>query len=283
MTLHNYRLLCAGGELVRDGEPCERCVGSHPWHSVYYGCFRQSRIASVPAAATISINRRRRTWVDNVDRFAALTSFARSRFVAGGLPEEKIEVLPNVVADPGPRNSPPSDSDVVLFVGRLTAVKGVATLARAWESARPRGLRLRVIGAGPLAGAFEGVPGVELTGWLSPEQVRAEMLQARALVFPSEWYEGMPMTLLEAFAAGLPVVGSQIGSVAEIVGRSGAEWLVRPGDVDAWAEAFGRLAAGSGLATASATVRSVFERDHTTAAGLERLVSLYTGARAVSG
>ena len=83
MTLHNYRLSCANALLLRDGSPCELCVGAGPWNAVRYGCYRDSRLQSVAAAATISINRRRGSWTDNVDRFLALTEFARSKAIAG--------------------------------------------------------------------------------------------------------------------------------------------------------------------------------------------------------
>lgn len=277
MTLHNYRLVCANGELVRDEVPCELCVGRGPWAAVKYGCFRDSKPASAISAATIAVNRRRGTWTGSVGRFAALTDFARGRLVAGGLPADKVTVIPNFVSDPGPRELAPSGSGTVLFVGRLTNAKGVKTLVEAWDAARPAGLELRIAGTGPLEDELRArtVPGVTFLGWMDGDGVRREMSSARALVFPSEWYEGMPMTLLEAFANGLPVLGSRIGSVAEIVGRLGQDWLVQPGDTRDWGDAFGRLAADAVVDAAGASARAIFERTHTEAAGLERLETLY--------
>ena len=274
-TLHNYRLVCANGELTRDGRPCELCVGSSPWPAVRYGCYRDSRAMSIPAATTIAFNRWKGTWTDHVDKFVALTRFARSRLVVGGIPSDRIDVLPNVVPDPGPRSNETATSDAILFVGRLTEAKGVATLLEAWNKSRPKGLTLRVVGTGPLDAAVASTPGVEAVGWVSPDQVAAEMLSARALVFPSEWYEGMPMTLLEAMAAGLPVVGSNIGSVAEIVGRLGEDWLVAPGDVPAWGEAFEMITDSGRVTAAGSAARSIYESTHTEEAGLQRLEVLY--------
>jgi glycosyltransferase involved in cell wall biosynthesis len=276
MTLHNYRLVCAGAELVRDERPCELCVGRGPWSAVRYGCFRDSRPASAVSAATIAFNRRRGTWSESVARFAALTEFARGRLVAGGLPSDRVGVVPNFVVDPGSRSTAPSSSNTVLFVGRLTNAKGVRTLFDAWERLGATGLRLRVVGSGPLEGelAARALPGVEMLGWMAAEQVREEMLSSRVLVFPSEWYEGMPMTLLEAFAAGLPVLGSDIGSVAEIVGGLGSDWLVSPGSADGWAAALEGLT-DDRIDMAGRRAREIFETSHTETAGLARLESLY--------
>jgi glycosyltransferase involved in cell wall biosynthesis len=283
MTLHNYRLVCANGELLRDEAPCEVCVGQGPWSAVRYGCFRGSRAASAFSAGTIAFNRRRGTWSDSVSRFAALTEFARGRLVSGGLPAEKVGVLPNFVPDPGRRPRSPSESDVVLFVGRLTAAKGVRTLFDAWEQLDRSPFRLRVVGSGPLEDdlAARELPGVEMLGWRSVDEVRVEMASARALVFPSEWYEGMPMTLLEAFASGLPVIGSRIGSVAEIVGGLGGRWLVEPGDASGWASAIRGLVDSAEVDSAGDHARRLFEETHTESAGLARLESLYRSVASV--
>jgi glycosyltransferase involved in cell wall biosynthesis len=200
--------------------------------------------------------------------------------VAGGLPGEKVAVLPHVVEDLGVRPAPPSCSDTVLYVGRLTAAKGVPTLVRAWSARPPAGLKLRIIGTGPAADEIAAIdaPGVELVGRVDRQRVRQEMYGARALMFPSEWYEGMPMTLLEAFSCGLPVLGSDIGSVAEIVGGVGSEWLVPPRDRHAWGEAFTRLLDDAFVDRGARGARRIYETTHTPRAGLERLERFYRRA-----
>lgn len=277
MTLHNYRLMCANALLLRDGSPCEICVGRGPWSAVRYGCYRDSRLQSVPAAATISINRRRRTWTDNVDRFLALTEFARQKAVDGGLPADKVVVKPNFVPDPGPRQIPPGESDYVLFVGRLAAEKGVATLIAAWRKSPPPGLRLVVAGDGPLLDELRSVgsDSIQFLGRVGRDDVQRLMLGARSLVFPSEWYEGMPMTLLESFAAGLPVLGSRIGSVTEIVEPLGADWLVTPGDATDWSTAIGAIADSSAADAAGGEARGLWEAYYAPSKALDNLVAAY--------
>ena len=83
MTLHNYRLVCANGQLFRDGAPCEDCVGASPWHGVQHGCYRDSIVLSVPAAGTIALHDRLHTWCRTVDRFVVLSEFAAERLVRG--------------------------------------------------------------------------------------------------------------------------------------------------------------------------------------------------------
>lgn len=264
MTLHNYRLTCANGLLLRDGVPCELCVGSGPWNAVRFGCYRDSRPLSAAAAATISINRRRRSWADGVDRFLALTEFAKGRMEAAGLPVAKLEVKPNFVPDPGTRKVAAAESHRVLFVGRVASEKGVGTLLEAWAAAAPPGLELVVAGDGPQFAELQSraVPGVTLLGRVDRTEVQRLMFESRALVFPSEWYEGMPMTLLEAFSSGLPVMGSNLGSMTEMLEPFGSRWLAAPGSVDSWAEALANLTEDAAVADASAIARRLWEDNY---------------------
>jgi len=98
-TLHNYRLVCAAGTLLRDGKVCELCVGHAPWPAVRYACYRESRAESLVMAASLGGHAAIGTWRSKVDAYIALTEFARRIFVRGGLPEERIHVRPNAVEE----------------------------------------------------------------------------------------------------------------------------------------------------------------------------------------
>jgi glycosyltransferase involved in cell wall biosynthesis len=243
LTLHNYRIACANSLLLRDGRPCEECVGRNPWPGVRYRCYRDSAVASAMAALTISSARFLKAWSE-VAVFIALSNFARERFVRAGLPPDRIVVKPHATMDPGPRRRKPSESSSLLFVGRLSAEKGVRLLFDAWEQARVSGLDLCVVGDGPAMAELRRrrVPGVRFTGWMEPRTVTALMLDARALVFPSVWYETFGLVMVEAMAAGLPVLASDLGGTAELLGEQARRWLVTPNDVDAWAAGLQRLA-----------------------------------------
>jgi len=277
MTLHNYRLACANGLLQRDGVPCELCVGTGPWKAVRYGCYRDSRVLSVPAAATISINRRRGTWSSAVDRFLVLTEFARSRAVATGLPTAKLEVKHNFVTDQGPRAKAAEESNRVLFVGRILPGKGINTLLEAWQRSAPDGLELVIAGDGPAFGELSSRqrPGVRLLGRIDRAAVQKLMFESRALMFPSKYYEGMPMTLLESFASGLPVIGSDRGSITEMLSPFGEDWLVAADSVDAWAAKLSLLTDDGAVADASATARRLWDESYGPERALRNLEHAY--------
>lgn len=224
-TLHNYRWLCPAATLLRAGRPCEVCVGRLPVPGVIHACYGGDRRASAVVAAMLVAHRLRRT-LDHVDRFIALTEFARGKFVQAGFPTERVVVKPNS-APVGPPRTPSDEPPFALFVGRLSEEKGVRVLADAW---RGGGLPpLEVIGDGPARDLLEGVPGVRLVGSKTREQVRGRMASATALVMPSIWYEPLGMVVLEAFAAGLPVVASDIGGLTELVDDGVTGWRVPPG------------------------------------------------------
>lgn len=222
VTLHNYRLTCANAILLRDGSPCRVCVGGSPWPAVRYGCYRDSRTQSAVAAATISFHRRIDTWA-SVARILVVSEFARGVMTESGLPASKIEVVPNFVEDPGSRSVRPAESRFILCVGRLSPEKGVDLLLKAWREADLENTRLVVAGDGPDREALEAmnVDGVEFLGAVSTEEVTRLMLQARALAFPSRVYEGQPMVITEALAAGLPIVANDFENTKQILGGVG--------------------------------------------------------------
>jgi glycosyltransferase involved in cell wall biosynthesis len=278
-TLHNYRLLCPGALMYREGRPCESCLGrTFALPAIRHGCYQQSRPHSAVTAAMLATHRLRGTWRRDVDAFIALTQFARDRHIAGGLPAARIAVKPNFVASP----PPPTDThrSGVLFVGRLVESKGVETLLEAWKS-MPPGHVLSVAGDGPVRPAVEAAagPSIRMLGRLSPDDVRTAMERAAALVVPSTWYEAFPVTVLEAYAAGLPVVASRLGSLAEVVLDGETGRLFAPGDPTdlsstlASALADRRALAGMGLAS-----RLLYEARYTPEANYRELMSVYEQA-----
>lgn len=278
-TLHNYRLTCANALLYRDGAPCTDCVGGSPWQGVRHRCYRGSVLQSAVAASGVALHGAGRTWAAHVQVFLALTAFARSIFVAAGLPSAAILVRPNATADPGPRSAPPSRSRTVLWVGRLVPEKGVDVLLEAWRQRTRHDLDLElvIVGDGPQRAALQrsAPPGVHLIGAQSPDRVRALLLAARALVFPSRWFEGQPMAILEAFAAGLPVLASDLGGVTETIAPLGRRWLLPAGDVSAWAAGLDRLADTRELDAAGVRARRAYEQRHTPSDALASLEQAY--------
>jgi glycosyltransferase involved in cell wall biosynthesis len=274
MTVHNYRLVCLNAQLLREGRPCELCVGTHPWRGVAYSCYRSSMPASAVAAGTIVVNRWLRTWDRQVDLFLVLTGFMRNIIERSGISGDRIALVPNFVADPGPRRSRPADSDVVLFVGRLAREKGIHLLIEAWHRVRPASLQLVVVGEGPLRAELEGrcVPGVHFRGHLDRERLRDLMLNSRALAFPSIWYEGQSMVVLEALAAGLPVLANDLGGIGETIGQGGRL-------VQNWDEALREVLLDSGLIDAlSVTARGRWSDRFSPVGHLSAMLAAYAKA-----
>ncbi|MBC6447995.1 glycosyltransferase [Actinokineospora xionganensis] len=281
MTLHNYRLLCANGLLYRDGAPCTDCLGAKPWPAVTHRCYRGSAAQSAVAAATIAASRHRGTW-RRVTRFIAPSESIKAIHVDAGFDPARIIVKPHGVPDPGPRPTPPGHSSTVLSVGRLSAEKGLETLLAAWRTAATSlgDQKLVIVGDGPLRQRLEqnAPPRTSFTGWVSPARLSELMLSSRALVFPTRWYETFGRVAVEAMAAGMPVLASDISGPAEIAGRLGPEWLVPPGDEQAWATALGRLTDGPSITAAGAKGRAIFEREYGEAGGLRALLDAYSEA-----
>jgi len=275
-TLHNFRFFCPSALFLRDGKPCEACVDSSLLQSIRYRCYRGSRSATTTLAAMLTVHRALGTY-RGIDRYIALTKFARSKAIRAGLPEWKVVVKANFLPDPPPPGR--GSGNYVVYVGRLLEGKGTETLIRAW-----RGLPdvpLRIVGDGALRESLEALArrearNVEFCGRLPREAVLRTIADARLLVIPSDCYEGFPMVVAEAFACGTPILASNIGSLAELVheGETGATFPA--GDASALAAAVRRLLANeAGLAAMRLRARASFEAELTEGRNLDSLMQIY--------
>lgn len=236
VTLHNYRLLCLPATFWRDGHVCEQCLGHVPWRGVRYRCYRDSLPGSAALAGSLTYARLRRT-LDSVTFFVAVSEFVRSKHLEGGISPEQILVKPNFVPA-APRRE--GGGEYFLYLGRLSNEKDVRLLIDSWC---PELGRLVIAGDGPDAVALRSLgerAGVEFIGVVPPAEVPFLLARARALLFPSRSFEGMPRAVLEAYAAGVPVIASDAGALPEVVTENETGLLVA-GTREAWAGAMGRL------------------------------------------
>lgn len=278
-TLRNYRLLCVNAQLLRDGRPCEDCVGHGPWRGVLHACYRQSRLSSALVARMIQYNRRRRTWDDDVDLFIALTPFARDRHVAGGLPADRIVVRPNSVHDPGVAAAAGRGA---VFVGRLSDDKGVDLLVEAWKTIPD--VPLTIVGDGPLrdhvASAASRLPNIRVAGPLANDAALEAMRSASIVVMASRWYEGFPRVIVEAFAVGRPVVAPRLGSMSDVVSSGVTGLLFEPGSAAALAGAVRSLVDNPEMReTMARAARAEYERLYLPEKNGGELVAIYEEAR----
>jgi glycosyltransferase involved in cell wall biosynthesis len=274
-TLHNYRLICPGALLSRDGVPCEDCITEKSLRpAIAHACYRDSRAATASVAAMLTTHRVARTYQHAVDAYIALSEFAREKFIAGGLPADRIFVKPNFVS---PEPAPGTGSgNYALFAGRLSPEKGINTLATAWSELSS--IPLQVAGEGPL-NQVRWPSGATAIGRQPREWVLELMRDASVLIFPSTWYESDPLTILEAFACGTPVIASNLGSMAERVRHNHTGLLFRPGDPADLAEKVRyAFTHPEHLAQMRVNARREYEEKYTAERNYKLLIAIYEQA-----
>ncbi len=242
MTLHNYRLICPSATLFYNGKVFTDSLHSRfPWRAVRLGVHSQSRFKTFWLALTIWLHKKMGTW-QSVDRYITLTDFAKQLFIDSsfGIPAEKYVTKPNFTAtDRKIADLPvgPLRTDCFLFIGRLTQEKGINVLLEAFTGTD---CRLQIVGDGPLRNevlkATEASSHITYFGALDRTAIAPLLDSCTALIFPSIWYEGMPMTLLEAFEAGTPVIASDLGAMQSMVHDGYNGWFFTPGNTQALRE-----------------------------------------------
>src|SRR5690606_5262065 len=234
MTLHNYRLLCPSATLFHQGQVFTASLHTNfPWEAVRKGVHSHSVVKTAWLAFSNWLHRKVGTW-RMVDRYITLTDFSKQLFVNSslGVAAEKFITKPNFVVD-GPESSA-SRGDHFLFIGRLSAEKGVQVLLDAFTRTDHQ---LRIAGDGPLReqviAAAQASPNITYLGNLSRTAIGHQLAECTALLFPSIWFEGLPMTLLEAFAAGTPVIVSDLGAMRSLVHEGQNGWRFAANDATA--------------------------------------------------
>ncbi|MFJ8471096.1 glycosyltransferase [Kitasatospora sp. NPDC094011] len=281
-TLHNYTQICPPGTLQRDGRPCTECVGGSPLPAVRHGCYRGSRLATVPLAVSLAVNRRR--WWSGVERFFCISAAQREVLARAGLPADRLAVKHNFVPEPGVRRT--GAGEHVLYLGRLAEAKGVRLLMTAWDALAAQGgvgVPLVVAGTGPLerevADWAAGRADVRYVGLYDPAQCREAVAQSVAVLAPSTWLEAFGLVVVEAMAAGVPVVAAGHGAFVELVEDGVTGLLHRPGDPASLAAGVRRLTAEPEFnRELGRAARLRYEQGFSPDVGLEHLVEGYRGA-----
>jgi glycosyltransferase involved in cell wall biosynthesis len=234
-TLHDYRSVCPASTLLRGGDVCERCAHGRFWHGVAGRC-KSGELSRSLAAVVESYATRAFGTLGAVDCYVAPSHFLARKVVEMGLPARRIEVVPNPVKN-GAATAREAQRHGLLYVGRLSPEKGLDCLIEAVAGLDDTALR--VVGDGPEAARLKALAitlhaDVAFDGWGNAGEVAARMSEASILCVPSVCYDNCPGVVLEAMAARLPVVASDLGGLTELLEGGRAGWLVPAGESDAW-------------------------------------------------
>lgn len=279
-TLHDYRLICPMGHLLRKGQICEECIHNSLWRSIKYGCYRGSRLLTLSNALMVSAHRFLKTWDKRVDLYIAVSEFVRRKFIEGGFMASKVVVRPNCFAeDAGPGEQ---RRRYALFIGSLTHHKGVETLLEAWKKIS---LPLKIIGEGPLypwAETFireNNLSQVTLEGFRPQKEVFSYLKGALFLVAPSIWFETFGRIIVEAYTTATPVIASRLGAFEELVEEGKTGLLFCPGDPQDLANKVNyAMENPKEIEGWGKEARLVFEKKYSGKIAYERLMEIYQQA-----
>ena len=273
VTLHNYRFLCLPATFFRDGKICEDCLGRVPWPGIAHRCYQGSAPASAVLASSLVLHRAIGTY-RHVRLFIAISDFVRQKHIDGGFPSERIIVKPHFAWPVQPREGP---GEYFMYLGRLSPEKGVATLLDAWRQVKAK---LLVIGDGPEAARLRAAAprNIEFRGTVEPEEVPQLLRGARAVLSPSVSHEGAGKVVLEAYAAGVPVLVSRAGGLPEVVQDEVTGLVLPPADAGAWAQAVDRLLDDAESERMGRLGRDVWTDRYSREQGLNNLESAYRRA-----
>jgi glycosyltransferase involved in cell wall biosynthesis len=281
LTLHNYRWICPKGILFRDGNICEDCVGkTWPLPAVRHGCYHESRAGSAAVATTLGLHNLMNTTDRAVDAYIALGEFARNKLTAAALPSDRVHLKPNfLTSDPGQGSG---EGGFAMYLGRLSPEKKIDTLLEAWGRLGGT-VPLKIFGGGPLADLVEDAaakdPSIEYMGFVPNEEVIRQLGEARALVFTSGTYEGLPKTIVESYAKGTPVIAFKFGSMEDLVEDGQTGWHVKPGDTSDLARVVDEVFSMPGnLESMRGSIRQRYLDSYTPDANHARLIEIYERA-----
>ncbi len=230
-TLHNYRLICLKGTFYTNNRICEDCLFGNRIKAVFKKCWRDSFILSVFLARMLYKNTKNRIFQDNVDSFIALSEFSANKFKKAGFPEDKIFIKPNFVDFDFKTEK---NEKYGLFLGRIVDYKGLDTLLKAYTKLDK--YNLKIIGNGPMfkeiKERIKDSKNIQLLGELSHEESMGYLRKADYLIFPSECYENMPLTIVESLANGIPVITTDLGAMKELIEDNVTGLLFKARDSD---------------------------------------------------
>ncbi|MBD3281691.1 glycosyltransferase [Candidatus Uhrbacteria bacterium] len=243
-TLHDYKLACPNYKMYTQGSVCERCKGGKYYNAIIHRCLFPGLAPNILAAAEMSCTKITQAYERTVKSFICPSVFIKNKMQDWGEPPGKLVYLPNPIEIPESTSSRRGLGNYI-FIGRLSPEKGIETLVRA--AGRVPSVKLDIIGEGPERAKLEQLasqvaPGrVNFLGFQTGKELSELRGRAKALCLPSVVYENAPLTILEAMASGVPVIGSNIGGIPELVKDGINGFLAEPQSMEAWIEALRQM------------------------------------------
>jgi glycosyltransferase involved in cell wall biosynthesis len=292
MTLHNYRIGCSAATALRKDEPCTLCLDKKSvLPALRYGCYRDSRIATLPVSLMIALHRAKNTWKKNIDAFITLTEFQREKMIQFGIPEASLFVKPQFLENPPEPLPWQRRESKAVFIGRLYPAKGIHILIDSWKKWGKSAAPLEIIGDGPMrnelmnaAGKSEAASSISFLGNLSHAEAMRRLSSAKLLILPSLCFEGFPMVVQEAYAYGVPIAASNIGSLPYLIPENRSGTLFVPGNAESLlASVQPLLADDKQLRLLGAQAKQEFDSKYTAGKNYDILMSIYASAAAHRG
>jgi len=284
-TLHNFRIVCINGLLLRESRPCLKCVQLSPALGIFFRCYRSSILASLLLTASQLFHRCLRTYERTIDHAFALSSFSSSIIRSRALTDTPFTFLPNTVPlsvrpiDSLRYSLPSTENSYVLYVGRLSEEKGISLLLDA-SSTLPH-INFLVIGDtdGFDLQSYSHLRNVRFIGYQTRDDIFRYMSSARCLVIPSLCFENFPCTMVEALAHGLLIVYSKHASLEEHLYANHAGIPFEPGSVCSLKSAL-QLAwstdTSGHLSTLATNGLNLYRKKYTRDAVLKQLIGTYS-------
>ena len=231
MTLHDFQVVCPNHMmyLASRQQVCEECKGRKYLNCARNKCIHNSRIKSLLAAFEGALYYKLGTYEKYIDLFIAPSHFLKNKLVEFGEKESKIKVLHNFTKE-SPKEYTANKQKYVLYFGRLSSEKGIDTLVKSCKKL-PH-IHFKFVGSGELENELKGVDNIEFLGFKSGTELSKLISEALFSVYPSEWYENCPMSVLESQMYGTPVIGADIGGIPELIRNNVDGLLFDPGNED---------------------------------------------------
>jgi glycosyltransferase involved in cell wall biosynthesis len=239
-TLHNFRFICPAATLARCGGICTLCPNKGMIHSLKNKCYRKSFLQTLSVYLMFKFHNIIGTY-RKVNAFIALTEFNKNLFEKYSVSMRNIFVKPNFSATNIKGCSNRVIEDYFVYFGRLDEIKGVRNLLEYWSQYNDS--KLVIIGSGPEENYIKKfidenkIENIELKGFMERNQAHSILSRCKAIIIPSIWYEGFPMSIVESFFLGVPVIGSKLGNIESVIEPGYNGLLFNPNSANEFLEA----------------------------------------------